>query len=106
MIVLLTRGLPEDEYHTASVARMLHLRGIRVITVGFGHHLGRMEAYLDAIATRHGDALFFKYRHLKKGSEDVVRKLCESKADAPQPGCEYHYHSVYGERNRIREMYR
>ena len=95
MIVLLTRGLPENEEDTASIARMLHQRGIRVIPVGFGHRLGRMEAYLNAIATRQDDALSYKYRNLRKGSEDVVRKLCESKADAPQPGCEYHYIILY-----------
>lgn len=88
VIVHITRGEPWDRRITASESRMLQLRGIRLITIGVGVRTQQLDTsmytYLNAIASR-DDALFYKYSKLRKGSEDVVRKLCEVKGFRRQP---------------------
>ena len=88
VIVLITRGNPDDPEHAISEARMLESRNVRLVTVGVyssGASPKHLEGFLRNI-TFPKFMILSKYRDLRKNSQVLLDAVCEKEDHQPRPG--------------------
>lgn len=88
VIVLITRGKPQNIEYTMNEVGMLKSRNIRIIAVGVGLHPRHMETYLKEVAAPE-DVFLSKYGQLKKHVEDVLGRICLELPVVSKPGRKY-----------------
>ncbi|CAB3978244.1 Hypothetical predicted protein [Paramuricea clavata] len=87
VIVLITRGTPNDRDHAISEARMLESRNVRLVSVGVNS--GASTKYLAAFLREITYPKFMflpKYRDLKKGRATVLDAMCVKATTVPKAG--------------------
>ncbi|XP_028404925.1 matrilin-2-like [Dendronephthya gigantea] len=87
VIVLITRGIPNDKEDTRSAARLLGLRQVQLITVGVRSTPSSkfLASFLEEI-TEKSNVILSKYRGLKKQRFQAIETICSEFEKPVKPG--------------------